>query len=72
MTEEKENKSAKLKKAIEGLRKVKDDLQWGRITYDDAKEKAQPHLDVLNERGAQIAKEHGQRYYPATFTGYMR
>lgn len=56
----------------ERLREVKYLLKRGEITFEKAKEMAEPLLRELNERGKQIAKEFGKRYNPITFTYFMR
>lgn len=47
-------------------------LQAGAITYDQAKEKSADKLTEMNARGAEIAKKHGKRFRPFTFSGMMR
>lgn len=47
-------------------------LVTGRITYDEAKEMAEPIIEKMNERGKEIAKKHNQKFRPFTFTGLMR
>lgn len=40
--------------------------------YDECKAKAQPYLDVINEGAKAIAKKHGKKYKPFTFTYLAR
>ena len=42
------------------------------ITYEQAKEEAIPVLNEMNTKGKVIAKKHGQRYRPFTFSSLMR
>lgn len=47
-------------------------LQSGAITYEQAKEQAQPKLDEMNAKGREIAKRFNKTFKPFTFTGVMR
>lgn len=47
-------------------------LNSGAITYEKAKEMATPSIDEMNARGKEIAKEHGKKFRPFTFTGVIR
>lgn len=42
----------------------------GVITLDDAKASIKPMLEIMNERGVKIAKEHGKKFSKLTF-GYV-
>ena len=42
------------------------------ITYEEAKQKAQPIIDEMNIIGKQIAKKYNQRFKPFTFSYLMR
>jgi hypothetical protein len=44
----------------------------GELTYDQAKETAQPLIDEMNVKAEAIAKEHGQKFRKFTFNGIMR
>ena len=54
------------------LRNIKMWLCQGAITYDRAKEMAEPHLIKLNEKAVEIAKKHGVRRRQITFAAFMR
>ena len=41
----------------------------GGLEYDEAKAMALPFLDIINKRGAEIAKKHKRRYRPMSW-GY--
>jgi hypothetical protein len=47
-------------------------LGSGAISYETAKEMAQPHLDALNKKAKEIAKKYGIKPRLITFTGFMR
>lgn len=47
-------------------------LQSGAISYEDAKSKAAGKLAEMNARGAEIARKHGRKFKPFTFSGMMR
>ena len=44
----------------------------GAITQEQAKEQTQERLDAMNEKGKEIAKRHGKRFQPFTFSKMMR
>lgn len=56
----------------EDIQEIKMSLALGYISYDEAKEEARPILDRINDRGREIAKKYGKKYYPITFTEIMR
>jgi hypothetical protein len=56
----------------EDLAIIRHKLHVGEIDYQQAKVEAAPILEAMNERGAEIAKQHGQKYRPLTFTYVMR
>lgn len=47
-------------------------LITGLISYDEAKRQAKPILDQMNAAGARIARNHGVKYKPLTFTSIFR
>lgn len=47
-------------------------MQAGEITYEQAKAMCEEKLRDMNERGLEIAKKHGKKFRPFTFTGVMR
>lgn len=49
--------------------KIKQDMASG-LSYDDAKNKLQPILDLVNIKGGKIAKKHKKRFKKLTF-GYV-
>ena len=44
----------------------------GYISYEEAKQKAQPIIDEMNSKGKEIAKKYNQRFKPFTFSYLMR
>ena len=54
------------------IRRIRISLTTGKLTYKEAKEKAQPHIDVLNEKGREVAKRFKRRHNEITFSGIMR
>ena len=44
----------------------------GIISYDEAKELAQPVIDEMNKKGMEIAKKHNQKFKAFTFSALMR
>lgn len=51
---------------------IRNRLYWGVITYDEAKAEAEPIIEKMNERIAEIAKKHGKRPYKLSFAALMR
>jgi len=47
-------------------------LLTGLVSYEDAKNEARPIIDRINADGARIAREHGVKHKPITFTSLMR
>lgn len=57
------------KDIIEGIRR---DMMSGVLTYDEAKAKAQPVIDEMNEIGRKIAVKYGKKHQDFTFSKLMR
>lgn len=57
---------------IQQIQDIKYRMLTGVITYDKAREEAEPVLKHMNERGKEIARQYGARHKPITFTGVMR
>lgn len=51
---------------------IKGDLMRGVLTYDEAKEKAQPIIDEMNEVARGIAKKYGKKHQDFIFSKLMR
>ena len=54
------------------IRIIKDKLRKGRITYDKAKELAGPIISLLDKEAEKIAKKHGRKHYPFSFSKLMQ
>jgi histidinol dehydrogenase len=54
------------------LEEIKARMLAGEITPDEAKAEAQPIIDAINARGAEIAKEYGRKFKKLTFAYLMR
>ena len=50
--------------------KIRSDYLQGRIDLETAKNRVKPLLELMNEKGAQISKEHGRKFTKLTF-GYV-
>jgi hypothetical protein len=46
-------------------------VKMGAIDYDKAKKIAQPHVDAINEKIAEIAKKHGVRARKVYFHNFV-
>lgn len=51
---------------------IRRDMINGVLTYDEAKEKAQPIIDEMNEIARGIAKKYGKKHQDFTFSKLMR
>ena len=58
--------------AKEQLMLIRSAFYAGKLTYDEAKVKAQPFLDEINKQAVIIAKKHNQKPFKASFAGVMR
>jgi len=47
-------------------------VSTGGLEYDQAKAMAMPLLDIINNRGAEIAKKHKQHFKPLTWAYVLR
>lgn len=47
-------------------------LLQGLISYEQARAEAQPIIDRMNARGAEIARESGMRFRPLTLSYLLR
>jgi DNA anti-recombination protein RmuC len=54
------------------LHNIKMWMYQGAITYDRAKEMAEPHIAALNEKAKEIAKKYGVKPRQVTFAAFMR
>lgn len=57
------------KDIIDGIRR---DLMSGVLTYDEAREKAQPVIDEMNRLARKIAAKYGKKHQDFTFSKLMR
>ena len=51
---------------------IRRDMINGILTYEEAKEKAQPIIDEMNEIARGIAKKYGKKHQDFTFSKLMR
>jgi ribosomal protein S11 len=72
MSGQKENDMNEAMKHTEEMNNIKMWMYQGTITYDKAKELAEPHIAALNEKAREIAKKHGARPRQITFAAFMR
>lgn len=57
---------------LNALNEIKYKLKIGVISYDEAKQRATPFLNAMNEKSKEIAKRHGVKPKKITFAGFMR
>jgi hypothetical protein len=51
---------------------IKFKFKKGELSYDEAKEKAQPLFDILDERAEKVAQKYHRKYHKIGFSRYMR
>lgn len=51
---------------------IRRDMINGVLTYEEAKEKAQPIIDEMNDLARGIAKKYGKKHQDFTFSKLMR
>ena len=51
---------------------IRRDMMNGVLTYEEAKEKAQPIIDEMNDLARGIAKKYGKKHQDFTFSKLMR
>jgi hypothetical protein len=66
------HKEKKLNEHTNELHNIKMWMYQGAITYDKAKEMAEPHLAAMNEKAREIAKKYVLKPRLITFAGFMR
>lgn len=54
------------------LEEIKRQLRVGLLSYEAARMAAETHFKTLNIYAKQLAKVHGVRFKPLSFTAYMR
>lgn len=59
-------------KDIEILEAIKKQLKGGFLSYDEAKDFAQPVIDRMNEKAKEICKKNQMPFKAITFIGFMR
>lgn len=47
-------------------------MRAGVLGYDECRFRIQPFLDVLDAKGAEIAKKYGKKYYKINICAYLR
>ena len=58
--------------AIMALKNIRFDLDHDRVSYEQAKKLAQPHIDIINAKAESIAREFKKKPTILTFTAAMR
>ena len=64
-----------MNQAVDNREKIQDirrRLLRGAIDYEQARDEAQPIIDAINEKSAEIAKRHNMKAKKMTFAGIMR
>lgn len=54
------------------IQDIKSRLNCGLISYDKAKEEAEPYINEMNRLGEEVAKKFKKKFYKFTFSGLMR
>jgi hypothetical protein len=56
---------------IQELRNIDLWVKTGAVDYDRAKKMAQPHIDAINAKSAEVAKKHGVRARKVYFHNFV-
>ena len=64
-----ENNGLKNRELLQDIRKR---MQTGALSYEAARQEAEPIIKAMNTRAEQIAKENGMRFKKFTFSYLMR
>ena len=72
MTSNKEITGTQAAHSFEALTQIKRALATGRISYDNAKYFAEPHLSIINEHAKNISRKYKRPAGKITFTAFMR
>ena len=67
-----EYKEIAMHPAVISLKNIKMWLCQGAISYEKAKEMAEPHIAAFNSKAAEIAKKHGVKPRKIDFASFMR
>ena len=62
------NTIARIDDALAQARAIRFAAAHGGLTYEEAKEKAEKLLKVVNDAGKEIAKRYGRHYHKIRFT----
>lgn len=54
------------------ITEIRNAMLSGLLSYDEAREKAQPIIDEMNKRGREIAAKYGKRFRGFSFASLMR
>ena len=57
---------------IDRIHEIKTMYMSGLIDYDEAKKRAEPIIEEMNKRGAEIAKKHGRKFPGVKLASLMR
>jgi polyhydroxyalkanoate synthesis regulator phasin len=57
---------------VDELRNIDMWVKIGAIDFDRAKKMAQPHIDAINEKAAEIPKKHGVKARKVYFHSFVR
>lgn len=68
----KENMTNEALENRKAINHIKNALDLGWMTYDEAKKNAQPVLNRINGRGKEVANKFGKKYNNVTFEMVMR
>lgn len=54
------------------MAEIRAKLLGGLLSYEEAQKDAEPYIQRMNRRGAEVAREYGRRFRPLTFASLMR
>ena len=54
------------------ISEIRGEMLSGKITYDEARIKAQPIIDEMNKIGREISAKYGKKHHDFSFASLMR
>jgi len=54
------------------IRTIRNDLNYGYLSYDEAKKKASYFIDIMNAKAKEVAKQFGKKPPKFSFASLMR
>lgn len=63
---------AEVAEAMQKAHEARSMLRVGQITFDEAKLRVQPYIDLVNEGAKKMSKQYGNPFRKVSVTGFLR